>query len=79
MIKNPDTPNREFEKLNLNNTIFMWAIDPEQPCRPLEAGESTQHYVTLNVTTKDDPFVGPDIFTFKHITWEQNIDNETTE
>jgi hypothetical protein len=44
-----------------------------------QTGKSTQHYVTLNVTTKDDPFVGPDIFSFKCITWEQNIDNETTE
>jgi hypothetical protein len=78
-IKNPKTPHREFVKPNLNNTIFMWAIDPERPCRPLEVGEPTQHYVTLNVTMKDDPFVGLDIFTFERITWEQDIDNETTE
>jgi hypothetical protein len=57
----------------------MWAIDPERPCHPLEVGEPTQNYVTLNVTMKDDPFVGPDIFTFERITWEQDIDNETTE
>jgi hypothetical protein len=76
MIKNPNTPDREFEKPNLNNTIFMWAMNADNPCHPLEADESTEHYVTLNVTTKEDPFVGPDIFTFERVTWDQHIKNE---
>jgi hypothetical protein len=67
-----------FEKPNLNNTIFMWAMDPEEPCRPLKAGESTTHYAALNLTTKENPFVGPDIFTFERITWNQNNENKTT-
>jgi hypothetical protein len=67
-----------IDKPNLNNTVFMWAMDAEHPCRPLKRGETTAHYAALNLTTNSDPFVGPDIFTFERITWEQNDENETS-
>jgi hypothetical protein len=72
-LKNQNTENMELEIPNLNNTIFMWAMNAENQYAPLKKGETSSHYVALNLTTKEDPIVEPDIFTFERITWPKKM------
>jgi hypothetical protein len=48
----------------IENTIFLWVIDPKDPCTAYKAGHVCEHYLTLNLLEPTDPFVCPDMFTF---------------
>lgn len=44
-------------KATLKNTIFIWAVHEDYLNQPLPDNVATQHYVTLNLTTEDNPIV----------------------
>jgi hypothetical protein len=48
----------------IENTIFLWIIDPKDPCTAYKGGHVCSHYVTLNLLKPTDDLVCPDMFTF---------------
>jgi hypothetical protein len=48
----------------IENTIFLWVIDPKDPCTAYEGGHVCEHYLTLNLLEPTDELVHPDMFTF---------------
>jgi hypothetical protein len=48
----------------LDNTIFLWVIDPADPCTAYKGGHVCEHYVTLNLLEPTHDLVHPDMFTF---------------
>jgi hypothetical protein len=48
----------------IENTIFLWIIDPKDPCTAYKRGHVCSHYVTLNLLKPTDDLVCPDMFTF---------------
>jgi hypothetical protein len=49
---------------SIENTIFLWVIDPKDPCTAYKGGHVCSHYVTLNLLKPTDDLVCPDMFTF---------------
>jgi hypothetical protein len=67
-LKNKAPKVRPIEEATVDNTIFIWSVHPEYLNQPLPDNVATQHYVTLNLTSNNNPIVqlmGEKIYTLQ--------------
>jgi hypothetical protein len=77
MVKDPDENDQVFPKPSLDDTIFIWAVNPKAPSRPLKPNKYlTQHFITLNLTSEPDPSLEDEILTFERVPWKQGEEKE---
>jgi hypothetical protein len=80
LVKDPTNEDLVFPKPSLDNSIFMWAVNPKAPSRPLKPDEYlTQHFLSLDLISEPDPSMENCILTFEQVPWKQGKDKESND
>jgi hypothetical protein len=71
-VSNPDCTDKEFPKPHINKSIYLWAVNPKDPRRPVHGSDEIKHFVTLNYTELADVLLSKDRLTFEKIKYNQD-------
>jgi hypothetical protein len=61
-----------YQSLSQSWSIFLWAVNPKDPCRPVHGSDKIKHFVTLNYTEQADVLLSKDVLTFEKIKYNQD-------